>query len=44
MAPADEQVDPKRHGGSIHIAKGSLSEMLDASSFKPPAATWFFNS
>jgi len=43
VATADEQVDPNERRGSIHVAKGGLSEMLDASSFKPPAATWFFN-
>jgi hypothetical protein len=26
----------------VHVAKGGLAEkMLDASSFKPPAAAWF---
>jgi hypothetical protein len=43
VAAADEQVDPNKRRGSVHVAKGGLLEMLDASPFKPPAATWFFN-
>jgi hypothetical protein len=41
---ADEQVDPNKRRSSIHVAKGGyLKKMLVAPSFKPPAATWFFN-
>jgi hypothetical protein len=43
VAPTDEQVDPNKRRGSVHVAKGGLLGMLDASPFKPSAATWFFN-
>jgi hypothetical protein len=45
VALTDEQVDPNKRRGSVHVAKGGLSERcLVAPFFKPPAATWFFNS
>jgi hypothetical protein len=43
VAAANEQVDPVRHGGSVHVAKGGCMERcLIAPFFKPPAAAWFF--
>jgi len=45
VALADEQVDPNKRRGSVHVAKGGCVERcLVAPFFKPPAATWFFNS
>jgi hypothetical protein len=44
VALADEQVDPNKRRGSVHVAKGGFVERcLVAPFFKPPAATWFFN-
>jgi len=43
VVSANEQVDSNERILDVHVAKGGLSEMLDASSFKPPAVTWFFN-
>ena len=44
VVAANEQVDSDKRIPGIHVAKGGLPEkMLEASLFKPPAATWFFN-
>jgi hypothetical protein len=38
VVSANEQVDLNERTLGFHVAKSSLSEMLDASSFKPASA------
>ena len=41
IVPTNEQVDSNERILSVHVAKGSLLEMLDTPLSKLPAATWF---
>jgi hypothetical protein len=42
VSAADEQAEPNGLRGTVHVTIVGLSEMSEASSFNPPAATWVF--
>jgi len=43
VTSANEQVHPNEHMLWVHVAKGGLRKMASSTTFKLPAATWFFN-